>query len=585
MKIRLRCIATLIVISLLIYLNPVKAQNSPTNQSKPLLNPAITPLGLGNGLHAEYFYLGGTQLILWTDSEGPINHGLTTGCAEFYNNHTIYQNECAYWTGNWDSSGRFEEYLTGYIEAPLTGNYEFHALIDDYLEISINGVSDLVDGAGLGEYSIQTYLVQGHFYPITMHYKNREGTNNLALFWTLPDLSYAMVPKTSLYAQIPVLGNGNGLFARYYDVNGLSLLQTVYGEGPINHGWNESCIYNSFTFYQDVCGLWANSYNSGTSFMEVLTGTIEAPVTGHYIFHSWIDDYLDITINDVNQVVDNLSGDGYSIELDLVQGQFYPISMRFANRMGTNNLSLRWETTGISYSLVPRMYLYMENPYLPADFGKMSPVDESTDRLLNPTLTWSQADGTVQYEYCYYSTDASDCEGTWLSTGLNSITLSGLELDTTYHWQVRATNDAGGKDADEGAWWTFTTHNDTSMPVVTDFILLDPNPTEADAVRILVIFSEPVTGVDWMDFIHISTGLSGGEGVTGVEGLSTEWMVTLSTGTTGTGWLSLMVIDDDTIRDAHGNPLGGVGDGNGQVSADESYLVRPYRLYLPLQIK
>jgi len=103
------------------------------------------------------------------------------------------------------------------------------------------------------------------------------------------------------------------------------------------------------------------------------------------------------------------------------------------------------------------MYLYTENPYLPVDFGKTYPADESTGMLLNPTLTWSPAEGAVQYEYCYYSTEASDCEGTWPSTGLNAIALSGLDLDTTYHWQVRATNEAGAKDADGGDWWSFTT--------------------------------------------------------------------------------------------------------------------------------
>ena len=574
-------VTTLAIISLFLFLSPVQAQDMPNSQSKPLLNPAITPLGLGNGLFANYFYLDGTELIFWVDGEGPINHGWSADCDDS-SGHAMYENVCTYWKGNWGSTGQFEEVLTGYIEAPQTGNYEFHAFIDDYLEITINGVSDLVDGPGA--YSIQTYLVQGHFYPITMHFKNREGTNNLALFWTLPDMNFVMVPKAYLYTKIPVRGTGNGLFAQYYALGGSEVLETVDGEGPVNHGWNGFCPVTTYTFYQNVCGLWAGILSGSDTLEEVLLGYIEAPVTGHYIFHSWIDDYLDITINGVNQIVDNISGDGYSIELDLVQGQFYPISMRYANRMGSNNLSLGWEEASIPYSLVPRMYLYTENPYLPTDFGKTSPVHESTNMLLNPTLTWSPADGTVEYEYCYYSTNASDCEGTWLSTALNTISLSGLDLDTTYHWQVRATNDAGAKDADEGDWWSFTTHNDTTMPVVVDFTILDPNPTVSLSVRIKVTFSEPVNGVDWTDFIHSSTGLSGGEGVTGVEGSGTEWTVTLSTGT-GTGWLSLLVIDDDSIKDEHGNPLGGIGDGNGQVSADVSYLVRPYHFYLSLLVK
>ena len=54
---------------------------------------------------------------------------------------------------------------------------------------------------------------------------------------------------------------------------------------------------------------------------------------------------------------------------------------------------------------------------------------------------------------------------------------------------------------------------------------------------------------------------------------------------TGNRLVVRLVLDDDTIRDAYGNPLGGIGDGNGQVLADESYLVRLHYSYLPILVK
>ena len=219
----------------------------------------------------------------------------------------------------------------------------------------------------------------------------------------------------------------------------------------------------------------------------------------------------------------------------------------------------------------------------PASFGKLSPVNGTSGHLLSLDLSWEASARATDYYYCVSESVDPDCGGAWLSTSATVVHLSDLDLNTTYYWQVIANNAGGITEANTGTWWSFTTHNDTTMPVVSDFTLLDPNPTDADTVQMKVIFSEPVTGVDWTDFIHWSTGLYG-EGVISVDGTGPEWTVTLTTGT-GTGWLSLLVLDDDSIRDAHGNPLGGSGDGNGQVLADESYLVRPHRFYLPMLVK
>ncbi len=36
-------------------------------------------------------------------------------------------------------------------------------------------------------------------------------------------------------------------------------------------------------------------------------------------------------------------------------------------------------------------------------------------------------------------------------------TVSGLAYNTTYYWQVRATNGGGATLANTGPWWSFTT--------------------------------------------------------------------------------------------------------------------------------
>lgn len=166
----------------------------------PTTRAGASPLAQGNGLHAEYRNLGGTEVILTVHGEGPINHGWNGSCPDT----NMYQNECGSWAGMFHSWSLLEETLTGYIEAPATGTYEFHAWIDDYLQITINGVTQTADDLGGAGYSIVMDLVEGQFYPVTMEYKNRMGSANVGLYWTRPDATSQYVPKQYLYTEIPV---------------------------------------------------------------------------------------------------------------------------------------------------------------------------------------------------------------------------------------------------------------------------------------------------------------------------------------------------------------------------------------------
>ncbi|MBU1751097.1 MAG: hypothetical protein KKA73_25720 [Chloroflexi bacterium] len=121
-------------------------------------------------------------------------------------------------------------------------------------------------------------------------------------------------------------------------------------------------------------------------------------------------------------------------------------------------------------------------------------------------------------------------------------------------------------------------------PTVSSITRANANPTRAGSVNFIVIFSEPVTGVDPGDFTLTTTGLSGAA-VTGVSaGPALVYLVTVSTGL-GDGTLRLDVRDNDSIVDAAGNPLGGAGAGNGDFTAGAAYDVSGYRIYLPLVLR
>jgi hypothetical protein len=111
--------------------------------------------------------------------------------------------------------------------------------------------------------------------------------------------------------------------------------------------------------------------------------------------------------------------------------------------------------------------------------------------------------------------------------------------------------------------------SDTLPPAVTLVARVDPNPTAAASVNYLVTFSESVTGVDAADFALTSSGVTN-EAITGVAGAGAQYTVTVVTGIDD-GTIRLDVVDDDSILDAAGNPLGGVGAGNGSFSSGEVY--------------
>lgn len=102
---------------------------------------------------------------------------------------------------------------------------------------------------------------------------------------------------------------------------------------------------------------------------------------------------------------------------------------------------------------------------------------------------------------------------------------------------------------------------DHTAPTVVNILRLDPDPTAAETVHFSVIFSEPVK---YIDVSHFSITANGPTGLSIPElsiNASTA-IVTVATGT-GNGTIQLSVVDNDTLFDAVGNPLGGVGAGNG----------------------
>jgi hypothetical protein len=151
-----------------------------------------------------------------------------------------------------------------------TAQVTLNAYVDDYAQIYI-------DGALVGSYDAVAagniiWSVSAGWHSIAIDYKNRYGSNCLALQWILPPATdYSIVPRSDFRS----LDHGNnvisGLHADYYDLSGVFQF-TVYGEAPI---WN--CFLSSGEIYQDAPGLWAGVYGGFDVFEERLSGDIFVP--------------------------------------------------------------------------------------------------------------------------------------------------------------------------------------------------------------------------------------------------------------------------------------------------------------------
>ena len=98
---------------------------------------------------------------------------------------------------------------------------------------------------------------------------------------------------------------------------------------------------------------------------------------------------------------------------------------------------------------------------LPGVFSKSQPANLAVGQSLTPALSWAGSTGATSYSYCYDTSNDNAC-APWVGNGMNtSVTLSGLTLDTTYYWQVKADNSFGTTYANGslGTFWSFTTGN------------------------------------------------------------------------------------------------------------------------------
>ncbi len=97
---------------------------------------------------------------------------------------------------------------------------------------------------------------------------------------------------------------------------------------------------------------------------------------------------------------------------------------------------------------------------------------------------------------------------------------------------------------------------DNVRPTVVSSNRANPSPTAAATVDFMVIFSEPVVGVDAADFVPTASGIVSGVSIASVSGSGSIRTVRVNTGGTE-GTIRLDIVNNGTIFDVLSNPLNG----------------------------
>jgi 3-methyladenine DNA glycosylase Mpg len=124
----------------------------------------------------------------------------------------------------------------------------------------------------------------------------------------------------------------------------------------------------------------------------------------------------------------------------------------------TNRIRVLVTTPRASYSRIVEVEAYAIPLPTPGAFTKLTPSSGAVGQ--DPSgvaLTWQASIGASTYEYCVDTSNNNTCDTAWTSTANLLATLTGLNANTSYWWQVRARNPVGLTQADAGVWRQFTT--------------------------------------------------------------------------------------------------------------------------------
>lgn len=240
----------------------------------------------------------------------------------------------------------------GYFVAPTTGSYEFGAVNDDYVKITVDG-----QFMGSGCYgSAPCYggnsitLQAGQVVPINVEYQENTAEAKVKLY-VRGAVSEQIVSREWLQTEVVAGPSQYGLTGRYYTDDGSHNFPTNTGD-PMRLMMARQD--NKLAFNWGAGG--PAPGQRADNFMVRWTGYITVPATGSYTFGAASDDGVRIKLNNglfgASQTVldswKDQAGTFWGSATNLTAGQQVPITVEYYERTGNANITLQVKQPGSS---------------------------------------------------------------------------------------------------------------------------------------------------------------------------------------------------------------------------------------------
>ncbi|BDI14854.1 hypothetical protein ANSO36C_06560 [Nostoc cf. commune SO-36] len=359
-------------------------QELSTSPNNAITAAAVSPLadpvrltGAGDGLKAEYYDNKDFTNLKKTRTDATVNFSWGLGSPDPLIGVDTFS---ARWTGQ--------------VEAKYSETYNFYTNSDDGVRLWVNDklvIDKFVDQA-LTEYSGAIALVAGQKYNIKLEYYDNNGRATSQLSWSSSTQAKEIIPQSQLYSNVntPVIGNGNGLKAEYYDNKDFTNLKKTRTDATVNFSW----------------GLGSpDPLIAVDTFSARWTGQVQAEYSETYNFYTTSDDGVRLWVNDklvIDKFVDQALTE-YSGAIALVAGQKYNIKLEYYDNNGRAASQLAWSSSTQAKEIIPQSQLYsISTPVIGNGNGLKG---EYYDNIDFTNLKKIRTDATVNFNWDLGSPD------------------------------------------------------------------------------------------------------------------------------------------------------------------------------------
>jgi len=277
---------------------------------------------------------------------------------------------------------------TGQVQAAKTEAYTFYTTSDDGVRMWIDGQEVINDWTTHApkEDRATVNLQAGTFHDIKIEYYQEQYGAVMKLFWSSPSTAKQVIPQASLFSTVqttpppvasppppvvtpaPVVGNGNGLLASYFDnadFTGKSISRT---DKTVNFDWGVGS---------------PDAAIGKDTFSARWTGQILAQKTEEYTFFTQSDDGVRLWING-QEIINNWTSHAPkedSGKIKLEAGKKYDIKLEYFDNTDGAVMQLRWSSATTAKQITPQTQLFSATPVVPPEGTGPTPAPPAVSVL------------------------------------------------------------------------------------------------------------------------------------------------------------------------------------------------------------